>query len=114
MRDAESIELRLSAVDELVTAPTLQETLATALKDVGDLERLVSRAAQGHAGARELVALRRSLEAIPSIREAAGACESLAIRELTAQIAVAPELSSELARGLVDEPPSHARDGGAV
>ncbi len=114
MRDAESIELRLSAVDELVTAPTLQDSLATALKEVGDLERLVSRAAQGHAGARELVALRRSLEAIPSIRQAAGACESLAIRELTAQIAVAPELASELARALVDEPPPHPRDGGAV
>jgi DNA mismatch repair protein MutS len=114
MRDAESIELRLSAVDELVSAPTLQESLAAALKDVGDLERLVSRAAQGHAGARELVALRRSLEAIPTIREAAGACEALAIRELTAQIAIAPQLVSELSRALVDEPPSHARDGGAV
>ena len=114
MRDAESIELRLSAVDELVSAPTLQESLAAALKDVGDLERLVSRAAQGHAGARELVALRRSLEAIPAIREAAGACEALAIRELTGQIAIAPQLVSELSRALVDEPPSHARDGGAV
>jgi len=114
LRDAESIELRLSAVDELVAAPTLQDRLASALKDVGDLERLVSRAAQGRAGARDLVALRRSLEAIPAVRDGAGACEALAIRELTAQIIAAPELSSELQRALIEDPPVHARDGGAI
>src|SRR5712692_5472555 len=78
------------------------------------LERLVSRAAQGRAGARELVALRRSLEAIPAVRDAAGACEALAIRELAAQMTDALELASELARALVEDPPSHARDGGAI
>jgi DNA mismatch repair protein MutS len=114
LRDAESIELRLSAVDELVAAPTLQERLATALKDVGDLERLVARAAQGRAGARDLVALRRSLEAIPAVRDGAGACEALAIRELATHITAAPELSSELVRALIEDPPAHARDGGAI
>jgi DNA mismatch repair protein MutS len=114
MRDAESIELRLSAVDELVSSPALQEKLAGALKDVGDLERLVSRAAQGRAGARDLVALRRSLEAIPAVHDAAGACETLATRQLAAEITASPELASELAHALVDEPPSHARDGGAI
>jgi DNA mismatch repair protein MutS len=114
MRDAESIELRLSAVDELASSPTLQDKLALALKDVGDLERLVARAAQGHASARELVALRRSLEAIPGVRDVAGACEALAIRELAGEMADSPELASELARALVEDPPPHARDGGAI
>ncbi len=114
MRDAESIELRLSAVDELVSSPALQEKLAGALKEVGDLERLVSRAAQGRAGARDLVALRRSLEAIPAVHDAAGACEALATRQLAAEITASPELASELAHALVDEPPSHTRDGGAI
>jgi len=114
MRDAESIELRLSAVAELVAAPTLQDKLASALKDVGDLERMASRAAQGRAGARELVALRASLEAIPAVRDAVGACEALATRELAAQITAAPELAGELMRALVDDPPAHLRDGGAV
>jgi len=114
MRDAESIELRLSAVDELFSSPPVQDRLASALTDVGDLERLVSRAAQGRAGARELVALRRSLEAVPAVRDATGACEALAIRELAAQITAAPELASELARALVEDPPIHTRDGGAI
>jgi DNA mismatch repair protein MutS len=114
MREAESIELRLGAVDELTTDPPLRDRIAAALKEVGDLERLVSRAAQGRASARELVALRRSLEAIPAVQGALTACRSLAVRELTAEIGAAPELAGELAQALVDDPPSVAHAGGAI
>ncbi|HET6311162.1 MAG TPA: DNA mismatch repair protein MutS [Candidatus Nitrosotalea sp.] len=114
MRDAESIELRLGAVAELASAADLRESLGSALKPVGDLERVASRAAQGHANARELVALRRSLEAIPALRDGLGACEALVIRELTGQISGAPELAATLARALVEDPPAVAREGGAI
>jgi DNA mismatch repair protein MutS len=114
LRDAESIELRLGAVAELASAADLRESLGVALRPVGDLERLASRAAQGHANARELVALRRSLEAIPALREKLGACEALVIRELTGQISGAPELAATLARALVEDPPAVAREGGAI
>jgi DNA mismatch repair protein MutS len=114
MRDAESIELRLGAVDELTADPPLRDRIAAALKDVGDLERLVSRAAQGRASARELVALRRSLEAIPAVQGALTACRSLAVRGLAAEISAAPELAAELAQALVDDPPPIAQAGGAI
>jgi len=114
MRDAESIELRLGAVAELVGTADLRETLGGALKPVGDLERLASRAAQGHANARELVALRRSLEAIPALRDVLGACGALVVRELTGQISAAPELAAKLASALVEDPPAVAREGGAI
>jgi DNA mismatch repair protein MutS len=114
MHDAESIELRLGAVAELVSSADLREALAAALKPVGDLERLTSRAAQGHASARELVALRRALEAIPFLQETVAACEALVTRELTGQISAAPELAQSLARALVEDPPAIAREGGAI
>ncbi len=114
LRDAESIELRLGAVDELASTPSLRESLAGTLKEVGDLERLVSRAAQGRSNARELVALRRSLEAIPAVQAALTACSALAVRSLAAEITGAPDLAAELARALVEDPPAVARSGGAV
>ena len=114
MRDAESIELRLGAVAELASSADLRETLGKALKPVGDLERLTSRAAQGHANARELVALRRALEAIPLLQKAVAACEALVIRELAGQISDAPGLAGSLARALVEDPPAVAREGGAI
>jgi len=114
LRDAESIELRLAAVDELVDAPALQDRLRDVLKPVGDLERLVTRAAQGHATARELVGLRRSLEAIPAVQEALAACSALVTRELAGHVSTAPELASTLARALVEDPPPTLRQGGVI
>jgi len=103
VRDAESIELRLAAVDELVAAPALRDRLQEALKPVGDLERLVARASQGHASARELVALRRSLEAVPAVQDVLGACEALVTRQLAGDVNTSPGLVGLLARALVED-----------
>ena len=110
LREAESIDLRLAAVDELVGAPALRDHLQHALKPVGDLERLVSRAAQGHSSARELVMLRRSLEAIPAVQDALSRCEALLTRELAGQVSAGPELADLLARALIDDPTGNGRD----
>ncbi len=114
LRDAESIQLRLAAVDELVEAPPLRDHMQAVLKPVGDLERLVSRAAQGHATARELVALRRSLEAIPPVQESLAHCSSLVTRQLAADVSSAPELAGALLDALVEDPPLSVREGGAI
>jgi len=112
LRDAEAIELRLGAVSEL--AEHGRAELRTALREVGDLERLVGRAAQGLASPRELVALRRSLEALPAVAKAGATTASLLLRQLTAAIKPVPSLAQELARALVEDPPAVMRDGGAI
>ncbi|HEY3086013.1 MAG TPA: DNA mismatch repair protein MutS [Candidatus Dormibacteraeota bacterium] len=114
LRDAELIELRLAAVGELVGTPALGDRLQAVLRPVGDLERLVSRASQGHASARELVILRRSLEAIPAVQDALAGCSALVTRQLAADVSAAPELAGVLSRALVDDPPLHTRDGGVI
>jgi len=112
LRDVEAIELRLGAVGEL--ASRRRAELRGALREVGDLERLVSRAAQGLASPRELVALRRSLEALPGVVEASAGVESLLVRNLAAAVRPDPDLARELARALVEDPPPVMRDGGAI
>ena len=134
LRDAEAIELRLSAVSELASGEVSvsltrvppgaglegglplpdRAELRAALRDVGDLERLVGRAAQGLASPRELVALRRSLEALPGVAEATDNASSLLLRQLTAAVKPVPSLAEELARALVEDPPAVMRDGGAI
>ena len=114
LRDAESIELRLAAVDELISSAPLRDRLREVLKPVGDLERLVARAGQGHATARELVALRRSLDALPTVKQELERCEALVTREHAARVSASPELAGRLAAALVDDPPALTRDGGAI
>ena len=114
LRDAESIELRLAAVDELVGEPQLRDRTRAVLGPVGDLERLVSRASQGHATPRELVGLRRSLEAIPAVQETLAGCASLVTKQLATDVSSAPELAATLLGALVEDPPLNVRDGGVV
>ena len=112
---SESIELRLGAVDELASSATLREGLARR-SERGRGPGAARRRARPRAAsnARELVALRRSLEAIPAVQEALAACSALAVRSLAAEITDAPELAAELARALVEDPPAVARAGGAM
>jgi DNA mismatch repair protein MutS len=112
LRDAEAIEMRLGAVSELSHGD--RTALRTALREVGDLERLVGRAAQGLASPRELVALRRSLEALPAVAAACATAASLLLRQLAAAIKPDRALAEELARALAEDPPAVMRDGGAI
>jgi DNA mismatch repair protein MutS len=114
LRDAESIELRLAAVAELTGNTDLRDRMQAVLRPVGDLERLVARASQGHATARELVVLRRSLEAIPAVQAALAECTALVTRQLAAEVTGSPELAQLLARALVDDPPISFREGGVI
>ena len=65
--DPEKIGLRLDAVAEAKDNPGVRQVLRDALKSVYDLERLGSKISMGHATARDLLALRRSLEKVPDI-----------------------------------------------
>ena len=62
------INARLDAVAALVSQEITRAELAAALKQVGDIERLVPRIAEGRAGPRELIGLRHALEAVPQLR----------------------------------------------
>jgi DNA mismatch repair protein MutS len=114
LRDVEAIELRLGAVSELAGGRHRRERLASALRAVGDLERLVTRAAHGIAGPRDLVALRRSLEAVPELRSQLAGAEALALRQLATHLYDTSPTAGVLAQALVEDAPPNLRAGGAV
>ena len=65
--DIDDIEARLDAVGEAKHNSKIRKQVREDLKSVYDLERLGSKIAMGHANARDLVALKLSLRALPSI-----------------------------------------------
>jgi DNA mismatch repair protein MutS len=70
LRDVAAIQHRLDAVEQLVHNPAIRLAVRTQLKEVGDLERLANRAAQGIIRPRELLALAQGLRAIPALHTA--------------------------------------------
>jgi len=81
LTDVEAIRRRLDAVETLSAGAEPGATLAAGLGRVRDLERLVTRTAQGRAAPRDLGAIRDSL---PPLEDLAGALRAAAALELVA------------------------------
>ncbi|MGD8715706.1 MAG: DNA mismatch repair protein MutS [Desulfobacterales bacterium] len=67
LMDPKEIQLRQDAVEEVKTHVQLRRRIRDCLKDIHDLERLGSKIAMGHANARDLTALKRSLRMLPKL-----------------------------------------------
>ncbi|MBE9544650.1 MAG: DNA mismatch repair protein MutS [Proteobacteria bacterium] len=65
--DSEEIGLRHDAVGEAKETIQIRRSIRKTLKSVQDIERIGNKIVMGHANARDLVALRRSLQMLPDI-----------------------------------------------
>lgn len=112
--DAEALDQRLEAVDEMVSRTTLREDLLAALGRVRDLERLTARTAQARATPRDLGAIRDSLPLVSVLQESLVGCESVLLSGLRDRLTAEPELEAALAEALVASLPPNATDGGII
>ena len=108
------IDARLDAVAELVEKSTLRADLRDALHTVYDFERLLTRIETQTANARDLVALRISLAALPAVRTCLTAAASRLLVRAAGEIETFDALRDELTRALVDEPGLSVREGGMI
>ncbi len=114
LKEVTLIEERLTVVDALVRDADLRERLGVQIKLVGDLERLVTKAAVGRINPREMQQLRRSLEAVEQVRElcAGSGCPSL--QQVAERINPCTSLAERIAREVVDDPPAKVEKGGVI
>ena len=108
------IDARLDAVAELVEQGSLRGTLREHLRSVYDFERLLTRIETQTANARDLVALRASLAALPAVRDSLSTAKSRLLMRAYASIQTFDELRDTLERAIVDEPGLSVRDGGII
>src|SRR5499427_2295064 len=110
----EPIRDRLDAVEELAYRATERGKFRETIKPVQDLERLLSRAALGTAGPRDLVGLKQSLGVLPRVRTVLADCQSPLVQSLLAQLDDLADVRDIIERTLIDDPPALARDGGFI
>ena len=108
----EPIRDRLDAVEELAFRTTERGKFREALKAVQDLERLVSRAALGTAGPRDLVGLKQSLAVMPRVRAVLADLQAPLVTSLLSEIDDLTDVRDTIEATLVDDAPALARDGG--
>ncbi len=105
-----AIRRRLSAVDELARDNVGRGELITLLKDVGDIQRLTSRAVYGTANGRDMLALGGYLDRLPALFGRLQSAQSASLREIAAADPLR-ELRFLLGRAVCDEPPFSVREG---
>lgn len=128
LRDLVELERRQQMIGQLLQEPDLISSLRQSLKSIRDLERASGRLSQASGNARDLVALKSSLERIPELkRELQTLLDRLAFgtnharesdrpeslaQAVQNQIQEMPELAKKLSRALVEDPPMVLKEGG--
>lgn len=108
------IRARHDAVEELLRDFSMRSGLREKLKDIYDFERLLTRAEVGAANARDLVALKLSLQALPGVKEVMAPAQSELLRRGCRNIGTYDELAELIERAIVDEPGFSVREGGII
>jgi DNA mismatch repair protein MutS len=113
--DVEALDKRLDAIGWFVENTLVRRRVIGILKDLADLERLINRVRGEIAIPRELIMLRRSLEAVPKLKEiidSAGATDT--IDWLKDGLKPCDEVVVLISNAIVDEPSSSLGEGGVI
>jgi DNA mismatch repair protein MutS len=112
--DVNAIGRRLDGVEELAFEVIARSKLREILKDVLDLERLLSRITLGSAGPRDLAGLAASLTKIPALRVLTSDAKAAILGELDDALDPVEEARDDIESTLVAEPPAALKDQGAI
>jgi DNA mismatch repair protein MutS len=116
--DRARIENRLERVAAFVQDTLARESAAAALKAMPDLERQATRVMSGSATPRDLLAIRRALEAVPDLRKALeGAChgeEALSLSALLSELDPCHDVASLIAQAINEDAPAALSSGGVI
>jgi len=109
----EAIQARLNAVEVLHKNVISREELIGLLKGVYDLERLISRVNYGNANPRDLLALQKSLQQLPAIKEKVSSFDDPLLSRL-AEMETLQDIYSLLKNALKEEVPITLREGNII
>ncbi|MCG2633379.1 MAG: DNA mismatch repair protein MutS [Gammaproteobacteria bacterium] len=90
------------------------EPVQRVLRQIGDVERILSRIALGSARPRDLVGLRRALDLLPTLHQTIAELESPLLSDLRQRLGAFPEQVALLQRAVAEEPPVLVREGGVI
>ncbi len=114
LKELDAIQFRLNAVSQIKSKPALGSSIAQELKSIGDLERLISKAAARRISPREVVQLGRALKSIGPIKEACKASASKELGILAKALDPCTELRTTIETQLKEDAPHLLHKGGVI
>ncbi len=114
LRNPNQIVQRQKAIGELKDNFLCRSALADEMRQVFDMERLISRIVYGTANCRDLRSMCVTLEHIPAIRAQLAQCSTSMLQVLCESMDELEDVKTLIQSAIVDEPPFSLREGGFI
>ena len=114
LKNEKPINERLDVVEYFFREPDFKDFIEEKLHLIGDLERIVSKAAVGRISPREVVQLKVALQAIEPIKNACLNAENDSLRRIGEQLNLCESIRDRIAREIKNDPPLMVNKGGVI
>ncbi len=108
------IDKRLTAVEQLKSNVILRDKITDCLKNVHDLERLMTRLMLGSGNAKDLIAFKNAFLMLPDIKNALSGFSSALLVDLNNKIVLQNDLATLIDAAIIDNPPFTVKEGGII
>nr|MBA3900821.1 DNA mismatch repair protein MutS [Bacteroidota bacterium] len=108
------IEERLEMVQYYYEKPEFSEKILHLIQSMGDLERIISKVSATRINPREVVQLKRALDAAAEIKQLCALSGNKKLLEFSAQINLCQFLREKIEKTIVSEPPTLIIKGGVI
>ena len=114
LKDVRPIQERLNIVEYFFRDTTFRETVDDEFHRIGDLERIISKAAVGRVSPREVVQLHNALTAIRPVREACVHADNDSLRRVGEQLNLCDTLRERIGKEIQPDPPLLVSKGDVI
>ncbi|MCB7482463.1 DNA mismatch repair protein MutS [Gramella sp. ASW11-100T] len=114
LKDAEMINKRLEVVDFLIRNPETLGDIQDQIREISDLERLISKVATQRISPREVNQLKNSLNAIIPVKELAAKCDNEALRIIGDNLHSCDLLREKITESISEEAPVNIQKGNVI
>jgi DNA mismatch repair protein MutS len=114
LKNIDAVKKRHELVKFFIDSDDFSQIVTYQLKQISDLERLISKVATGKASPREIVLLKDSLKAILPIKESAEKSANKTVKELGSQLHTCTTLIAKISETLFENAPVSIHKGNAI
>ena len=114
LKDVKPINERLDVVEYFFREPDFKDFIEEKLHFIGDLERIISKAAVGRISPREMVQLKVALQAIEPIKNACLNADNDSLHRIGEQLNLCVSIRDKIAKEIAADPPLLVNKGGVI
>ena len=114
LKDIQQINERLDAVEFLIKDTEIHHNINHHIKQIGDLERLISKVPMGKINPREVIQLKRALVALQPIKEHCLSTNNNGLKKIGEQIQLCQLIKDKIEHSLNEDAPVQVQKGNAI